>query len=398
MVKKTSPNSPRKVIFLYSSTGHGHYHVAQVVEKRLKQLVPSLQALSADLVQQEYPATRSFLKKVYLSIIKFIPNFWGFLHQDQTVYETSKPIRRAADLATQKRFLKTINQFQPDLIVCTNAFSASVCSLLKKQKKISQPIVAVITDFIAHNYWIHPLIDLYCVSSELAKKKLKQRAVPSSRIRITGIPIDPNFSISFSDEEKKALRKKFGFGQEPVLLLVGGSLGLINFPQLIKDLDKSSSDFSLIAVCGRNYQMKKKLAKINLKNRKLVVRGYVNNLHQLMSISTLLVGKAGGSICSEALAKSLPILALNYIPGQESSNVKFLEKKGVLIDVKQELDEKVASKLSGFPSLLSRNVEELLSLPQKIEQMKKQAQKLAQPYSADKVARLLLEKLKIPLS
>jgi processive 1,2-diacylglycerol beta-glucosyltransferase len=56
--------------------------------------------------------------------------------------------------------------------------------------------------------------------------------------------------------------------------------------------------------------------------------GFVTNIHQLMDASDILISKAGGLTSSEAMAKSLPMLIVDPIPGQESRNSDMIIEHG----------------------------------------------------------------------
>jgi processive 1,2-diacylglycerol beta-glucosyltransferase len=56
--------------------------------------------------------------------------------------------------------------------------------------------------------------------------------------------------------------------------------------------------------------------------------GFVTNVHELMDASDVLISKAGGLTSSEAMAKSLPIIIIDPIPGQESRNTDLIVENG----------------------------------------------------------------------
>ena len=97
--------------------------------------------------------------------------------------------------------------------------------------------------------------------------------------------------------------------------------------ELVKRLGCLPGKCQLLIVCGRNerlYEDIKWLAP-DLKI-KANVYGFVNNMHELMEISDIIVTKTGGLTTEEALAKSLPVISIAPIPGQEAGNTKILLK------------------------------------------------------------------------
>jgi processive 1,2-diacylglycerol beta-glucosyltransferase len=57
--------------------------------------------------------------------------------------------------------------------------------------------------------------------------------------------------------------------------------------------------------------------------------GYTTEIDKLMEVSDLLITKPGGMTCSEGLAKGIPMLFHNPIPGQEEENVHYFTARGL---------------------------------------------------------------------
>ena len=105
--------------------------------------------------------------------------------------------------------------------------------------------------------------------------------------------------------------------------------------------------------------------------------GYTKRIHDLMGISSFIVTKPGGLSSSEALSKSLPIIILKPLPGQESLNTQFLVEKGIALKAKDFEELRCLS-------------EELLNSAGKLAQLRAHAAVFASPDSALKTARLIL--------
>ena len=76
-------------------------------------------------------------------------------------------------------------------------------------------------------------------------------------------------------------------------------------------------------------------------NKKVLNLGFVDYVDELMDASDIIVTKPGGLTTSEALAKGLPMVIINPIPGQEDRNTEFLVNSGCAMVVSPtfELDE-----------------------------------------------------------
>ena len=104
---------------------------------------------------------------------------------------------------------------------------------------------------------------------------------------------------------------------------------------------------------------------------------YTNKVPELMSISDLVVTKPGGLTTTESLASGLPIVVINPIPGQEEENAAYLEENKVAIWIKK--DDNVEEILNN-----------LLSNPDKMQEMKIRARLIAKKNSTKDICKILL--------
>ena len=92
----------------------------------------------------------------------------------------------------------------------------------------------------------------------------------------------------------------------------------------------------------------------------MVRLGYVHNMEELMSVSDLIITKAGGLTVSEALTKQLPLVIFQSIPGQEEENAHFVQRIG-------------AGHVAGTDEALVLLLKRFLSNPMEIEKMREKA-------------------------
>jgi processive 1,2-diacylglycerol beta-glucosyltransferase len=108
----------------------------------------------------------------------------------------------------------------------------------------------------------------------------------------------------------------------------------------------------------------------------VVPLGYSNEVPQLMELATVLISKPGGLTTSEALAKHLPLVIVNPIPGQESYNARFLLAHGAAVQ-------------AGSPETVRQTVRDLLDNPARLAGLRERAAELAHPGAATDISRLL---------
>jgi processive 1,2-diacylglycerol beta-glucosyltransferase len=213
-----------------------------------------------------------------------------------------------------------------------------VISKLKAYGLIDIPLVTVITDHTHHSYWLHAYTDHYLVGSYQVRQQLIRLGIPGRKISYTGIPIKPGF---LKPQNKKELCAKYRLNPDlPTVLVMGGGDGIFASGLFrVEKLDTIPFSIQLLIVCGHNEKLRAQLEQ-NLKGTKhaVYIKGYVNDVTDLMAVSDCMVTKPGGVTTSEALAMELPMILYKALPGQEEDNAAFLIQAGAAVQAADEQD------------------------------------------------------------
>ena len=105
--------------------------------------------------------------------------------------------------------------------------------------------------------------------------------------------------------------------------------------------------------------------------------GFVDEVDVLLEACDVLVSKAGGLTCSEALVKHTPMVIFRPTPGQEVNNARFLESGGAAVHADSE-DE------------VAETVGHWLADPAARERVRAAAARMAHPEAADTIAARVL--------
>jgi len=319
----------RRILLLYMSfsPGSGHYQAAQALEKAFGQLYPQVQTMTIDFFVFIPPMLKKAIVKVYFEMVRLTPRVYRYLWQSDRRKKSAR-IRGVINRLSSERFKEFLQDFGPEAVVCTQAFPCGALSTLKKREKIGIPLVAVGTDFDMHLYWLYEEVDLYVVATDFARAKLLKKGVEQEKIKLIGIPIDPVFN---QRKDKLSLKEKMGLDLKmPTLLVMGGSRGLGSTEDIIRSLDDISLPFQVIVVAGINKPLRERLNFLSGElSRPLHVVGYVDNIDEMMEVADLLITKPGGLTSTEALAKGLPLIIIDPLPGQEELNARYLIERGI---------------------------------------------------------------------
>jgi processive 1,2-diacylglycerol beta-glucosyltransferase len=168
-------------------------------------------------------------------------------------------------------------------------------------------------------------------------------------------------------------------GDKPVVLFMGGAyMPQTEFAAVLETIDRVPSDHATVVIAGRAGQRRALAEAYRARAlNTLVVLDYVDNVHELMAIASMLVSKAGGLTTTESLCRGLPVVIYRPIPGQEDANAEFLQRHGAGIRAYSEQE-------------VGDIVLQLLDNAWQLKAMARQARQLGHPEAAETIAHHVL--------
>lgn len=371
----------KKVLILSAAVGAGHLRAAEALEKTFKRSNSAEEVLNIDVLDYTNPLFRRLYGKAYLDMVNTMPEVLGWMYDSLDKPWENERRRLALDRLNTQPLIKFLKKYDPDIAVCTHFLPAEIISWLKAKKKIHFPQAIVVTDFDAHAMWLCHNYEHYFVALDETKVHLEKLGIPKEKLTVSGIPIDPVFAI---EKDKFATREKLGLEKDKLTILVSaGGFGVGNIEHLLQSLSDLQTTSQIVAICGRNEELKtklEKLAKQKLNNERVIFKpiGFTKEMDEYMSASDLIVGKPGGLTTSEALAKNLIFVVVNPIPGQEERNSDHLLEKGCAI------------KCNNLP-VLAYKIDELVKDKARFEMMKENVKKFARPNASQTIVEKVAE-------
>ena len=236
-------------------------------------------------------------------------------------------------------FTKKVEQDKPKAIVCTHITAANAAVGAKMITGQNFPVICVPTDYEVEGLWPHAHADLFCVANEEMAETLRARHIPESKIKITGMPTNPEFTLSYDRDDVCA---NFGLphNKQLVLAIAGASLlqPYVHIKKVIENLVPyvhELKNLHFVIVVGKDSELKRDLkafiAEHNITN--ITVLGYVEQMAMLLNACDLVVCKAGGMTVTECLCAKTPMVLTCRAYGQEKANVRMLTAAGAAIHV-----------------------------------------------------------------
>lgn len=368
--------SRSRVLLMYITKVSGHRQATVAIQKSLKDLDPNIEAPTINGFGYTYPILEKVVNQAYMSVIKRTPMVWDYMYDNPRIVKKSQSIKNFLHKTSYDKVARLFDRYNPDVVVCTQAFPCGMVAHYKQKHKLKTTIIGVLTDFSPHSFWINEGVDYYVVPSVEAKDRFIMKGVPPDAIKVYGIPMRSKFSIQL---DKNPIAEKLGLDLKvPIIVIMGGGQGLGPIKSIVKSLIKLNVEFQMVVLTGVNKKIISSLNRYTKKTeKKILVFEFANNVDELMEIATLIITKPGGITTAECLAKGLPMIIVNPIPGQEMRNTDFLIKKGIAIRIDDTND-------------IGEEVELLLKSTNRLAAMSRAAYENAKPHAALDVAKLIL--------
>ncbi|MBD0382995.1 MGDG synthase family glycosyltransferase [Paenibacillus sedimenti] len=306
-----------RILILTASYGNGHIQASQALQQQfIKQGVEQVKVV--DLMKEGHPfinmITTSLVNKS-TQISRMGLDYYGWSYYLTRETKRTALFQRSMTALGKKKLKEIIHEERPDAVVNTFPFGASpeICSALG----ISN--YTVLTDFALHATWLHPSVDKYYVATEELKQQIVFKGFPRDRVEVSGIPVRNEFLELTSSRMQH--RKK--------ILVMASDQGASSYTEDLLESLITIGNCQVIVVCGRNEKLRLKLESRFPAQEHLIILGFISNLHEIMSVSTCIITKAGGLTLSEAIAMQLPIYIYKPYAGQERENAKYLSSRGV---------------------------------------------------------------------
>lgn len=311
------------------TAGQGHNQTAKVMAEALEESGVSCKYM--DVYEYIHPRLSESLSKLYLMSTKSVPKIYGggYRMLEKKDPSTGKVLPKLTNILLARKMLKLLKAEEPDFIICTHVFAALLVTYLKELINPNIRTIGIVTDFTIHPFWEDTCLNDYVIASDLLMHQGVQKGIPLGKLRPFGIPIAPKFAYK---KEKEEACRELGIPVKNTLLVMSGSMGFGNILEEIKELDALELDFQIVTICGNNKKLKEQIDRTKFQTP-VYNYGYVDNVDVFMDAADCIVTKPGGLTTSEALAKGLPMLMNNPVPGQEDRNVEFLLNAGAAVKI-----------------------------------------------------------------
>ncbi len=296
----------------------------------------SLAKAAATTLQEEYRVkiVNLFGQEVFFTLYRFLYRFFPvgmkipfYLAKFRQSYQL---LEKHISQLKRKEIKEEIISYQPDLVITT--YFGYLPSLNKLKKSFNFKFINLVSDPVSiHPFLFSPAADYNLVFDKQGVQIGQEIGLKQKQIKAIGWLTQPKF---YQPLDSDIIRKQLGFKNSLTFLICGGSEGttaiLNTLPTL---LFSQHQPLQLIFVSGTNNHLRQvikqsiKLAKkLGFKQKKILNLGFTQKMAEYITISDVVIGKAGPNLLFETVARKKPFIAINHISGQESGNIELIKR------------------------------------------------------------------------
>lgn len=231
---------------------------------------------------------------------------------------------------------ETLERYRPDAVVTTYPLYQAPLAAINALSKRPVPVITVITDLATvHRIWFNNSVDQCLVPTETVRQLAVESGVDLDKVEVTGLPVHP--AIARDDRDPAEVRRALGWRPDLTTVLAVGSKRVGHLPDVLRALNHAALPIQIAAVAGGDDDLHQHLQSVEW-HTPTYVHNFVRNMPDLMRASDVIVCKAGGLIITESLARGLPMLLVDVIPGQEEGNAQYVVEGGAGRRVESPVD------------------------------------------------------------
>ena len=218
-----------------------------------------------DILKYTTSVFRTIYSRVYLDLIGRAPWLLGMVYK-RTDTPWKNGIAKAFEKFNAGPFVKALQEFRPDVVVCTHFTPPNIISWLNTRKggplgsggKLYPAIV--VTDLDLHAMWLTRSYSRYFVALPETKVYLERMGIPEEHVTVSGIPVDPAFRVV---KDKVQMRQALGMDtQRTTILISAGGFGVGPVELLLTELLTMKTPVQVVAIAGRSEELKAKLDRL----------------------------------------------------------------------------------------------------------------------------------------
>ena len=335
-----------KIIFTYLKTGGGHYAPVKAISDFLSKSYPNefeivLCDFFKDIGKKKLDDT--FLR-AWNSMLKY-PKFNKYGHALLSLFIPLVQVWLYLNFNNAVQSCAVyIEKEKPTVVVSTHSFAAYVLGRAKRITSHNFKLITLSSDPLSSHVFIEQLRnqDLFIVSSAYSQMRLEKAGVAPANIRQMAFPVNRDFHPDLLPSKELLASLSLNPNHKTLLISFGGQ-GVGNIQIYLHKIIEHKIPLNVIVVCGNNAALKLQLEKKFPENKnaivKVIPKGFVTNMNELIALSDICFIKPGVSTSFEVMLMKKPIIFYESAAHIEDANVEYAVKNGIGLNAGKDVNK-----------------------------------------------------------
>ncbi|MBI3363930.1 MAG: hypothetical protein HY033_03375 [Ignavibacteriae bacterium] len=182
----------KSLLVLSATAGAGHVRAAEALVATAESLSMPVTIRHEDILDFTFPLFKKVYADIQFTIINRSPELWGFLYrrtESKGVRKKKSPLLKLFDQFNYKKYLRTLNEWKPDAVICTHFLPYAAISEQLKKPEWTIPFFGVVTDYYVHSLWLNESVRRYYVPSDEAAWGMYAQGIQHKKLLVSGIPV-----------------------------------------------------------------------------------------------------------------------------------------------------------------------------------------------------------------
>ncbi len=317
---------PRRALIVSADIGEGHNAAGRALAEAARRAWPGSAVRWLDALDATGPGFARLSRSFYVTQVERLPRMYEFFFDAMWRHRWYlESTRRGMGAWFGRRMAPHIQAADPDVIISTYPLGSAGLSWLRRRGQLPMPAGAWVPAFCPHPSWLYPDLDITYVMHPAAAAVAAQ-AEPAAKIAVGALPVRDAFGPADQATARKAL------GAEPgrfTAALCTGSLAFGRVDRAVTAVLAASPDVQVIAVCGRNEQLRRQLLGRGEPPERLLVLGWTDDMPAVLNAADVVVTNGGGATALEAVCSGRPVIMFQPIAGHGQANAELMARAGL---------------------------------------------------------------------
>ena len=305
----------KRLLVLSIGYGQGHHSAGAAIAEHYSST--GWKTRMVDACSEACPFLFRLTQEFYRFCVRRAPWLWEVTYSLTDTADWAELVRNPFFTPVVRRLSELLQEYQPDLIICTYPLFAYMLDVLRP----AAPYVVLVTDAQEISRpWMLSQAELVTVPDEVSCRMVSERyGLECGTVVAAGFPVLQAFAPSAgrTAPDETCMHVLYGAYRRSGGVVADVAALLMEFPQM-----------KLTVLAGQHEKRLLKAFAPYCRSGRLTVLRETTDMPALLPENHFYIGKAGAATMFECYAANVPAIVNFTLPGQEQGNLQLLLQDG----------------------------------------------------------------------